>query len=193
MINMETFKVEATFETVAIASEKLKLCRTSIYHALKMRVRSAGGYYWMTKRDYDINNVSRYDGFNVMGGLKHSKATNVFNYKVLQIDPSTFRIIEIFDNIKQACEVGGFCKTSLYKAISKKIKYQKCFWIKQSDYDKNGITEFDRTDYQNYNERISTERITRARFNNSDGMVKNKYGNIVKATTNKNKYGIIIR
>lgn len=80
------------FDSVSEASKKTKITRSRISSNLTMQCKSAGGYIWVYKEKFPINDMSVY-------------AVSKKGRKVAQIDIKTNEIVSTYDRVTDAAKV----------------------------------------------------------------------------------------
>ena len=121
-----TFNME--YESAKKAAKKLGFrTDTAINNALTGRSKSAGGYLWIYKKDYDPNKIYSYD--------PTKRGISIFQF---DLDGN---LIKEWDSIAQISNIEGYSKNGIRAAIKNKRVYHNCYWsmsniIDLSEYEK---------------------------------------------------------
>ena len=96
------------WDTIKDAYETLKLSRTSINSVLSKKNKTAGGYYWCYKEEYDINK-------------KKNTMYDTNKIKIKQIHKTSNKLIKIWDSISEVSVFIAKENSTSVKAIKSNI------------------------------------------------------------------------
>jgi len=170
------------------ASDFLKITKTAICDccSMKMKLKSAGGFYWIYEKDYLNMTKENYD--KLIDELNKNKTTNK---PVLQIDKFG-KIIKKWKSICEAsnslgCSFGAIssCCNLNYKKSKTCIDY---IWLKKEDYDCMSNEEFNNEiKERNENNRYSKEANNKISIANK-GKIRTEESKIKMSLTRKARF-----
>ncbi|MEK5108570.1 HNH endonuclease [Cytobacillus sp. FSL K6-0129] len=114
-LDMETFDVIETYPSITLASKALRVDDAAIYKVCTNEGNFAGGFSWIFKDDYNVENIE----IKIQKAMRKNKARCK---KVKQINPVNFKTIAVYEGAREAIRqtginsiiscASGYCKTA---------------------------------------------------------------------------------
>lgn len=134
------------FESGVKASEELHISKTSIQNNLSKRSKSAGGYIWVYKKDYNKNETYSYSPRK----YENSKCVYCFDLKG--------NLIQKYESIGSIEKLSGYSRNGLLFAINNKKIYHNYYWNFDNIINIDEYEKYDRYEviYQNTSKKFRT-------------------------------------
>ena len=117
VLNVSTLKIVDKISDVKEAATKYKLSKTSIYQAINGRVKSAGGFFWITCAEYDLYGPKKFENYKT-------------RYSLNGKNPDTGEIVVNFETFTDAAFY-GFDRSSIHKCLRGETpRYRGLTWEK---------------------------------------------------------------